>query len=139
MPGNVPAADDHRANDYAAHDHFATGTEIMAAQCPKRENRRDRERQTKLDRGTATDERRHDAGQVRARGAQRGGIETKSVEGIDPPDGEKPLQRHVRGNPKHDQHDQRLEIATAYPDERLAAATRCEGHAESEQQAADNV
>ena len=79
------------------------------------------------------------AAQIGARDAQRGDVPAHDVQRVDAPDGEQALQRHVGRYRQHDQYHQGLEVAAAEPDQRLAATTRSKGHAEAEQESADQV
>ena len=136
MGRHVPAADDHRADDDAADDHLAGPAKVAIGEYVSRQRDRHDDGNPELRRGAAP-QGDHDRRQVGRRGAQRPEVEAHRIEPVHPPQREYAAQRHVRRDREEDEDDERLEVAAADPDQRLAAASRPERHAEAEQEAAD--
>lgn len=129
MPREVPAADDHQADDDAAQQRVGT-PRVAIGQRPANQPARPISAGSR-DRGVGPIQpqaRRHQCRQ-RLRGAQ---LHRRQVDGVDPPHAEQPLQGRVGRNAEHQEHHQRLQVATAYADQRLAAAARGQCHADTE-------
>ena len=136
VPGHVPDRDDPGADDQR-------GERVAPFLAERLRGERER------DQPAADDERRDEPQRARERGiAARqqarqvlaaGELDRDPVDGPDPHDAEQSAQRHVGGDPEHDEHHQRLQVAGAGAQQRLRAAARREHHAEAEHQAADDV
>ena len=81
----------------------------------------------------------HDAGERAEIRGRRADVDAYLIEAVGAPRCERAFQRHVRGDREKRDDDERLQVAGADADQRLAAAARGDRHAEAEHEAADQV
>ena len=140
MARDIPAADDDEADHGSAEDVIEARAEIAVLEYEGEERAGDGDGDGELDQRQArAGERGDHRRQVLPRHVRGIEIRGDAVDGALAPDREEALQRHVRGDPEEDEHDERLEAAGAEAHQGLAAAPGSERHAHAEEEAAEDV